>query len=255
MKAIPLVSVLWMSTILTLSGCTGAATPTSAPPANTPTVAQAAAATKEASPTVVAVSPTAVAKAPSAAVAATPPPATVSPTMVQPTSALERSVETPGAWNPDGTIGDGEYAHDATLGQVHLWWSNDDEYLYLAFEATTDGWVAVGLDPDARMAGANYLLGAVVGGAAEIRDAYGTAPVGAHPLDTDLGGSHDIVAFAAVEEGGITRFEVQIPLDSGDEFDKALSPGATYPVIVALGGSDDFGARHVFRTAGEITLD
>ena len=159
-------------------------------------------------------------------------------------------------WQADGAISEGEYAHQTTIGDVNLWWYNDAEFLYLAMEASTTGWVAVGIDPVSRMQGADYIFGAVVDGEAMIWDAFGTAPVGnAHPPDEELGGTNDIVAYAGVEEGGVTRFEVQIPLDSGDEFDKPLEPGKTYAVIVAVGASDSFDARHSSRAAGSIALD
>jgi hypothetical protein len=170
--------------------------------------------------------------------------------------ATEEMTEPTMGWQADGVISDGEYAHEATVGDVRLWWSNDAEFLYLGMEASTAGWVAVGLDPERRMEGANFIIGAVAGGEAQIWDAYGTAPTGnTHPPDEELGGTNDIVAYAGVEEGGGTRFEVQIPLDSGDAFDKPLEPGGTYPIIVAVGSSDSFGAPHTSRAGGSITLD
>jgi hypothetical protein len=160
------------------------------------------------------------------------------------------------SWQADGVVADGEYAHQTTIGDVTLWWRNDAEFLYLAMEASTTGWVAVGLDPTDGMKGASYIFGIVVEGEARIWDAYGIAPTGPNHLsDEDLGGTNDIVAYAGVEEGGVTRFEVQVPLDSGDEFDKPLLPGNTYPIIVAVGSTDDYNARHSSRAAGEITLD
>jgi hypothetical protein len=178
---------------------------------------------------------------------------------VVPTEASETTsvAEVPAAtWQADGVISEGEYAHETTIGDVNLWWSSDAEFLYLAMEAPTTGWVAVGIDPVNRMQGANYVFGAVVDGQAMIWDAFGTAPVGnTHPPDEELGGTNDIVAYAGVEEDGVTRFEVQIPLDSGDEFDKLLEPGGTYAVIVAVGASDSFDARHTSRAVGSITLD
>jgi len=160
------------------------------------------------------------------------------------------------AWKADGVISDGEYAHETTIGDVHLWWRNDAQYLYVAFEAKTNGWVAVGLDPETRMKGANFIIGMVSGGQAKAVDAYGTAEMGAsHPPDEDLGGRNDIVASAGVQEGGVTRFEVQIPLDSGDKYDKPLKPGGTYKVIVAMSGSAQFNAPHMSRSTGQITLD
>ena len=67
-------------------------------------------------------------------------------------------------WQADGVIMEGEYAHETTVGDVNLWWTNDAEFLYLAMEASTTGWVAVGIDPVNRMQGANYIFGAVVVG-------------------------------------------------------------------------------------------
>lgn len=156
----------------------------------------------------------------------------------------------------DGMIADGEYDAEATFGQVRVLWSNDAESLYLAMEAPTTGWVSVGLDPETRMKGANYIIGAVVESEAKAWDAYGTAPVGAsHPPDEELGGTNDIAAFAGVEEEGNTLFEIQIPLDSGDQYDKTLVPGQTYAIIVATGGSDEFNSRHTSRASGQITLN
>lgn len=159
-------------------------------------------------------------------------------------------------WKADGIIAEGEYAHEATVGGVRLWWRNDAEYLYIAFEAKTNGWVAVGLDPERRMKGANYLIGILSEGQVKVYDAYGTGEVGAtHPADEELGGKDNIVAFAGVQEGGLTRFEVQIPLDSGDPYDKPLKPGEAYTVIAASSGSAQFNAPHTSRSSGQMTLD
>jgi hypothetical protein len=154
----------------------------------------------------------------------------------------------------DGIISADEYAQSTKIGPVTLWWDNNAEFLYLAAEARTKGWLAVGLDPEDRMKGANFVM-AAFDGDARIIDAFGTAPTGAaHPADTTLGGTDDIWTYAVVEQGGITRFEVQIPLDSGDDYDKPLKPGETYRVIVAMGTLDAFEAPHSYRGAGSITL-
>lgn len=158
-------------------------------------------------------------------------------------------------WQADGKVSDGEYAHQTTVGAVTVWWSNDAQYLYLAMEAPTTGWVSVGLDPENRMRGANFVFGAVVDGQAQIWDAYGVGPTGPHPPDVDLGGTNDIVAYEGVEENGVTRFEAQIPLDSGDRYDRPLQRGQRYKIITAVGSADDFDARHSSRATGEITLD
>jgi hypothetical protein len=156
----------------------------------------------------------------------------------------------------DGVIAPGEYAHQVTIGQVTLYWRNDTDYLYLAAEAQTSGWLGVGLDPQNQMQGADFVIAAAQGNALAVYDAYGQAPVGAtHPQDTDIGGSDDFIASAVLQQDGWVRVEVVKPLDSGDAYDRVLQPGGTYAVIVATGTDMQFNSRHSFRAAGEITLD
>ena len=161
------------------------------------------------------------------------------------------------AWQPDGVIGEGEYAHQVEAAGVTFYWSNDAEYLYGALSAQTSGWVSVGFDPESRMQGANYILGYVQGGQTVIEDMYGTRPSGpgSHPADVELGGRNDILEYGGREEGGVTAIEFKIPLDSGDEYDKPLRPGMSYGIILAMGPSDDLQSYHSARGYAEITLD
>jgi hypothetical protein len=229
------------------SGCT-APTPTPLPPTAVPTKAAPTAVPPAAIPPTVAPTKPAATPEPTKPAAAAP---TAAPT-VAPTAAPKAGA----AWAADGVVTPGEYAHEATFGQVQVWWRNDAKSLYLAMSGKTTGWVSVGLAPDNRMQGANYIFGYVANGKAQVFDAYGQGATGAtHPADQDAGGRNDIIASGGSERDGVTLIEAQIPLDSGDKFDKALKPGETVKVIAALGGADDFSARHAFRGSGEIVLD
>ena len=180
------------------------------------------------------------------------PSATVVPT---PTTAPASSEDKPD-WVADAVISQGEYTHFADFTGLRFWWRNDANYLYFVMEGDTTGWVAVGFDPERRMQGANFLFGYYAGNQAQLWDAYGTAPTGPnHPPDEDLGGTIDIVTFAGYEMNGITTFEVQIPLNSGDTYDKPLEPGQTYPYIIAMGGEDNFNGFHLKYAGGELVLD
>ena len=159
-------------------------------------------------------------------------------------------------WVADGVITEGEYTYGEDFSGIRFWWKNDATHLYFAMEGDTTGWVSVGIDPERRMQGANYLFGYVDGDAVKLWDAFGTAPTGPnHPPDEELGGTVDIVTYAGIEEKGITRFEIQIPLDTGDAYDKTLVPGQTYPYIIAIGGEDSFNAYHQKYAEGQLVLD
>jgi hypothetical protein len=158
-------------------------------------------------------------------------------------------------WTPDGVVAEGEYAHSASFGSVRLDWSNDGEFLYMALEARTKGWVAVGFKPGRRMEGADYILGFVKDGQVQIHDAYGDAPTGSHPADKELGGSDDIVAFGGAESDSGTVIEFQIPLNSGDQYDNVLEAGATVQLLWAVGAGDNYTSPHASRGTGSIALD
>jgi hypothetical protein len=161
------------------------------------------------------------------------------------------------SWTPDGVISDGEYSGSAEAAGVTLAWRHDGEMLYAAISAPTEGWISVGFDPENRMQGANFIFGYVSDGAATLADMFGVAPAGAgsHPADEELGGTNDVQDWGGSEADGVTVIEFSIPLDSGDEYDRPLSPGSTYTVLLAFGPGDDLGSYHSARGATEITLE
>lgn len=189
-------------------------------------------------------------------------------------SAESRSPKTPGASSPaattppralpegarpgtavDGVIRDGEYAHQTTVAGAAVYWSNDARTLRVGVVSPGTGYVAIALDPERRMKGANYILGAVVNGQVVARDDFGTGPL-SHQPDTACGGAETILEKAGREADGKTYFEFVIPLDSSDPADKPLMPGKTYAALVAFHRSnDDFGVTHSDRGAFTMSLD
>lgn len=223
------------------------ATNTPVPPTATPVPAETPV------PTETPVPPTATVASPTAtsAPAETAPTATATPELPTATPVPEP------AWQPDGAISEGEYAHQVEAAGVTLHWVNDGEHLYAALAAQTSGWVSVGFDPETGMQGANFVFGYVAGGQTIIEDMFGTRPSGpgSHPPDEQLGGKNDVLEFGGREEGGVTVIEFKVPLDSGDEYDKSLRPGSSYSIILAMGSSDDLQSYHSARGYAEITLD
>jgi hypothetical protein len=164
-------------------------------------------------------------------------------------------VEPAFVWEPDGVVGADEYSGNVATAGVTFHWRTDGEFLYGALSAATGGWVAVGLNPDQRMQGANYVYGWVKDGQAEVLDMFGTRPSGpnSHPLDTELGGQDDILAFGGVEANGTTTIEFKISLDSGDANDKPLAVGENHTILLAFGSGDDLN-YHTQRGATAFVL-
>jgi hypothetical protein len=142
----------------------------------------------------------------------------------------------------------------AANGMV-LQWKVEGERLHVIVSGRTEGWVAVGFNPSDKMKDANFILGYVADGQVVLEDHYGTRK-GRHEEDTELDGAADVELIGGFERNGVTQVEFTIPLDSGDEADRALVPGERYPLLLAYGKADDFGKGHTIpaEAKGEITL-
>jgi len=185
---------------------------------------------------------------------------------IQPEKApvVEEKVATEG-WNADGIVGDSEYSRSMVLqaparqgytgGEMEISWKNDQEYLYLGLNGSTEGWLAIGFEPLEWMKNADIILASVQGGKATVLDEYCAGNYGPHIEDTMLGGTNDIAEFGGSKGAGRTVIELKRKLDTGDKFDKAFSPGQIISIIWALSNNPEISFKHnVAYGEGIITL-
>jgi hypothetical protein len=159
-----------------------------------------------------------------------------------------------GEWKADGIVGESEYSRSMVLqgptrqgytgGEMEISWKNDQEYLYLAMNGSTDGWLAIGFEPLEWMKNADIILASVQGSKATVLDEYCTGNYGPHIEDTMLGGTSDIAEFGGSKGAGRTVIELKRKLNTGDKFDKAFSPGQTISIIWALSQNPDISLKH-----------
>ncbi len=121
----------------------------------------------------------------------------------------------------------------------------DGPNLVAEVSCATDGWVAVGFDPDMKMMGSNIIIGYVDAKGVSVRDDYGHKP-GGHVSDVSLGGTDNLTAISGEELNGVTTIRFTIPTDSKDQFDRPLAAGSAHKVMLACGkaGSDNFVSMH-----------
>jgi hypothetical protein len=156
----------------------------------------------------------------------------------------------------DGVVTPGEYDSSVEFdgGNYLLYWSTGGDLVNFGIAARTEGWVAVGFDPEEAMQGADMWLGWIdAGGRTEVVDAYGVGPFGPHPPDLELGGTSDILAFAGTQSGGVTTIEFSRKRNTGDGFDKELFTDGTLRILWAYGSQDNAVEKHGKRGYGMIT--
>lgn len=158
-------------------------------------------------------------------------------------------------WPPaiDGTIEEMEYNNmmlDEATGMT-VYWTNDKATLFVGLISPGLGYLSIGFEPERQMQGANIIIASIDGETLKIEDHYGNAPTSHRKDETD-----NIIQASGSESDGVSYLEFAIPLDSGDEQDKALEAGADVVIILAYHRSNDgLTARHSKRSVASILLD
>ncbi|MBM3707872.1 MAG: hypothetical protein FJW69_05980 [Actinobacteria bacterium] len=153
----------------------------------------------------------------------------------------------------DGVISEGEYSGKQTYGDFEINWTNDDTYFYAAIKAEATGFVAVAIQPGSRMKNADIIMGFVKDGSASIFDMFSTGDFGPHMPDTELGGTDDVIEYAAAEDGTFTIIEFKRLLVTGDDYDNDIVEGKNQ-IIWAYSKADDLEIKHSTRGYGEIEI-
>jgi hypothetical protein len=161
---------------------------------------------------------------------------------------------TTGAWSADGVITDGEYSRQVMCCvDLGAYYDNDEQYIYMGLKGKTNGWVAVGVQPGSGMADADIIFCLVKDGETIIYDQFGSGAYN-HSLDTELGGTDDILEFGGKEEGEWTVIEFKRALDTGDEYDHPLIKGEDQ-VIWAFSPDEELTTHHLFAGYWKITIE
>lgn len=121
--------------------------------------------------------------------------------------------------------------------------STDGTQLENQVSAATTGWVSVGFRPTTVMRDADFIIGYVTGTTASVRDDWGTGTQ-THASDVSLGGVSNLTAVSGTQVGSTTTINFTIPLNSGDQYDRIMTTGVSYPIILALGDNDSYTSQH-----------
>ena len=157
----------------------------------------------------------------------------------------------------DGRIEEGEYPFSVSWKDqgYGLFWRLEGDLAVFALRAETEGWLALGFDPETAMESADMIIGWVDdNGEVTVLDCFATGPYGPHSPDTELGGSSDIIASAGEERAGLTTIEFSRKLAAQDRFDKDIPTTGVLKIVWAFGTTDDFQEIHAENWVGTIDV-
>jgi hypothetical protein len=142
----------------------------------------------------------------------------------------------------DGVLKADEYSFNGSYSGMKLGasLSLDGKILYLALEAPTSGWAAIGLG-SLTMNGAFMVLGSVVNGSAIVSEQAGKGH--GHSAST----AKKLTESAVRESGGTTVLEIALPAAE-------YAAGSTLRLILSYGATDNTMAKHLGRAPVELSI-
>ena len=128
----------------------------------------------------------------------------------------------------------------------------DDGVLHAEVRAPTGGWVAVGLNDRAELAGSLLVMAAVRDGELVVEEHIAQPPD--HPRRQDLGGTPGLVSSEGHESEGATTVRFSLKLDTGDSVAPKLRAGDRIGLTLAWSRDDDFGHHSARRELVPVEL-
>jgi len=122
----------------------------------------------------------------------------------------------------------------------------EESVLTFTMSAPTDGWVAIGLNTEDRLAGSSFLIGRVVNGKAEVVDFY-TRKAGDVPKVQELGGKTAVSNISGVENQQGTSISFDLARFPDSKFHHQLTKGKTFYMHIAYSQEDDFDHHSMMR--------
>lgn len=156
----------------------------------------------------------------------------------------------------DGIVSEREYEQHAIFGNgaFELYWSIFDGKIKMAMVGKTEGWIAIGFEPNGTKVGADMMFGWVEDdGEPKTLDCYAQGFT-SHPPDIDLGGTNDIISFNGTEKNGTTTIELSRLLSTGDNYDKDIPLHGSLSIIWSIGSSDNYTEKHMNKGSGTLNL-
>jgi len=158
----------------------------------------------------------------------------------------------------DGILAPGEYSKEATFdnGNFRLLWKIESDKAFMAIDAKSPGWVAVGFQPTFAMANADMIFGIVdASGKVQAIDAWSTGIFGPHPPDINQGGHDNILASAGKRTADRVVFEFSRLLNTGDKLDKIIPAAGNFKIIWSYGSDFQFNNKHINKGSATLSMD
>ncbi len=132
-------------------------------------------------------------------------------------------------------------------------WKYEDNSIYFEMTAPTEGWIAIGFNPDAGITGTYLLMGRVVNGKAEVVEHYTVSP-GNYKAINILGDAIAVQDVSGEENSNSTTIRFSLPMETDGKYQRNMIADTPYQMLLAYSRDDDFQHHSMMRTSVSIKL-
>lgn len=126
-----------------------------------------------------------------------------------------------------------------------LRWRHADDRFYAELFAPTDGWLAVGFNERATLAGTRFVIGHIKGGEPYAEVHLAQPPQ--HRNVQELGGQPDLQLIDGDIKNGVSRIQFSLPQQGTAPYALNLAPGQTIHLMLAWSQDPDFTHHSAMR--------
>lgn len=132
-------------------------------------------------------------------------------------------------------------------------WHYESGRILFEMMAPNDGWVTIGFNTTSGTKGAYLLMGNIVKGKPNVVEHYTISP-GNYKTLNSLGEAPQVKDIKGNENSLGTTLKFSLPLKAKNKYQKDLSEGSEYTMIIAYSQEDDFQHHSIMRTSVNVKL-
>ncbi|MEO0895681.1 MAG: DOMON domain-containing protein [Bacteroidota bacterium] len=132
-------------------------------------------------------------------------------------------------------------------------WKKEEHGIRFHMKAPTKGWICIGFNDGKGMKDSWLLMARMMNGKAELVEHFTLKPGQYHPI-SDLGGQEEVREVVGHEEGNYTHFSFLLPFQPASTYQRELTTGKTYDMVMAYSRDKDFQHHSMMRTSQWITF-
>jgi hypothetical protein len=149
---------------------------------------------------------------------------------------------------------DPTYQHKIDLRKMTFEWSLEPNLIHVKISANTSGWVGIGFNPVHAMKGANFILGYVQDGKAQLKNQFGDSNFH-HDNYEKPGGESEITNISGKESNGITEIAFTLPLKSEVNPGNVIKTDQDIMILLAHGPAmKSFTIKHTYKSEIKVNL-